>query len=498
MDLTSEAWDYSQDFYYLNTSQNHDTFFFTLQPSNGFTSANASTDQGSGEPPALYEASPAIIAVLAVFYGAISLLALVGNSLVVLCIASSKQMQSVTNFLLANLASADILIAVAAVPFQFQAALLQRWVLPEFLCILAPFVQVLSVNVSVFTLTVISIERYRALLYPFKSRITKSATSYAIAIIWIVAVVCAAPMAASLRVVVMEDDLSGPRLFCFPSGLSTPVNDSTRAKEEAIEESTRIFRYYVVFLVAIQFAIPLLIISFAYITIALHLWGTKGPGEGQQDMSLVRIQQRQKVIKMLILVVVLFALSWMPLQTYNFLTAIIPQINMYSYINIIWFCCNFLAMSNSCQNPFILGFCNEKFRRQLRRKCRWCLGLRRNNSMAGGGSPNINHHIIRGGASGVLEVGNSPTPLPNGNGVYTDTLYVTMALNKGRQFRTASQRSDIRPARAANSLCPSAMNSNEGTSVDDRDYECSVRPMLHRNHSARSHTKYSIAAEYYD
>ena len=33
-------------------------------------------------------------------------------------------------------------------------------------------------------------------------------------------------------------------------------------------------------------------------------------------------------------------------------------ITRYPYINIVWFCCNFLAMSNSCQNPFILALCN--------------------------------------------------------------------------------------------------------------------------------------------
>jgi hypothetical protein len=30
----------------------------------------------------------------------------------------------------------------------------------------------------------------------------------------------------------------------------------------------------------------------------------------------------------------------------------------YRYINIIWFCCDWLAMSNSCYNPFIYGIYN--------------------------------------------------------------------------------------------------------------------------------------------
>jgi leucokinin receptor len=51
---------------------------------------------------------------------------------------------------------------------QFQAALLQRWNLPHFMCAFCPFVQVLSVNVSVFTLTAIAVDRHRAILYPLR------------------------------------------------------------------------------------------------------------------------------------------------------------------------------------------------------------------------------------------------------------------------------------------------------------------------------------------
>ena len=35
---------------------------------------------------------------------------------------------------IANLALADIIIGMFAIPFQFQAILLQRWALPPFMC----------------------------------------------------------------------------------------------------------------------------------------------------------------------------------------------------------------------------------------------------------------------------------------------------------------------------------------------------------------------------
>ena len=52
--------------------------------------------------------------------------------------------------------------------FQFQAALLQRWNLPWFMCGFCPFVQALSVNVSVFTLTAIAVDRHRAIINPLR------------------------------------------------------------------------------------------------------------------------------------------------------------------------------------------------------------------------------------------------------------------------------------------------------------------------------------------
>ena len=100
-----------------------------------------------------------MILFLSLCYGLISLLSLSGNILVIAVVAFTRSMHNVTNFYIANLASADVIIAVFCVPFQFQAALLQRWDLPEFMCAICPFAQELSLNVSIFTLVTISLDR---------------------------------------------------------------------------------------------------------------------------------------------------------------------------------------------------------------------------------------------------------------------------------------------------------------------------------------------------
>ena len=62
-----------------------------------------------------------------------------------MCISFLRRMQTVTNFYIANLALSDVVLALFCIPFQFRAALMQRWDLPEFMCQFCPFMQTLSV-----------------------------------------------------------------------------------------------------------------------------------------------------------------------------------------------------------------------------------------------------------------------------------------------------------------------------------------------------------------
>ena len=66
----------------------------------------------------LYQVPPSVVALLSCFYGLISLAALIGNSLVIYVVAVAPRMRTVTNFYIANLAFADVTIALFAIPFQ--------------------------------------------------------------------------------------------------------------------------------------------------------------------------------------------------------------------------------------------------------------------------------------------------------------------------------------------------------------------------------------------
>ena len=59
-----------------------------------------------------------IIVLLSACYGLISLVAIFGNCLVIFVVWATRSMRNVTNFYIANLASADVFIAVFCIPFQ--------------------------------------------------------------------------------------------------------------------------------------------------------------------------------------------------------------------------------------------------------------------------------------------------------------------------------------------------------------------------------------------
>ncbi|XP_039449563.1 RYamide receptor [Culex pipiens pallens] len=308
----------------------------------------------------LYDVPVGLVVLLSVFYGTISVLAVIGNSLVIWIVLTTKQMQTITNMFIANLALADVIIAMFAIPFQFQAAVLQRWNLPDFMCPFCPFVQLLSVNVSVFTLTAIAVDRHRAIINPLRARTSKNISKFVISAIWTLSFSLAAPMLVALRVEPVSNLVLGENNDTYVN-VTKPFCQVVN-----FEQSEMLFYRYILTLV--QYFVPLCVISFVYIQMAFRLWGSKTPGNAQDSRDITMLKNKKKVIKMLIIVVALFGICWFPLQLYNILHVTWPEVNQYRYINIIWFICDWLAMSNSCYNPFIYGIYNEKFKREFHKR----------------------------------------------------------------------------------------------------------------------------------
>jgi leucokinin receptor len=99
-----------------------------------------------------------------------------------------------------------------------------------------------------------------------------------IAGIWLISVALAAPMAVALRVTMIE----------YPHGHQKPFCNNVKLSEE-------VMLTYRVVLVALQYLVPLCIISCVYVRMALTLWGSKTPGNAQSSRDATFLKNKKKV-----------------------------------------------------------------------------------------------------------------------------------------------------------------------------------------------------------
>jgi len=106
-------------------------------------------------------------------YSLICLVSLIGNSLVVrVCFSAANR--TTTNWLIASLAVSDLLMTLLNIPFNVARLLMDEWPFGSFLCFFVPFIQVMAVYVSSFTMAVIAVHRWRSVTCTTRARNTFS------------------------------------------------------------------------------------------------------------------------------------------------------------------------------------------------------------------------------------------------------------------------------------------------------------------------------------
>ncbi len=139
-------------------------FLSTYSPADGNATSNATGN--ATERPFLHMEQPYEITqelwlrgILIFCYTIIFLLGISGNLLVVYVVVRNKNMQTITNIFITNLAVSDIMMCLLAVPFTPLSAFLKSWVFGDALCHIVPMTLGVSVYVSTLTSTAIAIDR---------------------------------------------------------------------------------------------------------------------------------------------------------------------------------------------------------------------------------------------------------------------------------------------------------------------------------------------------
>jgi neuropeptide Y receptor len=89
-----------------------------------------------------------------------------------------------TNLFITNLACADILMCCFSVPFTPIQSFTGKWHFGKILCTLFPVSQGTSIYVSTMTMTIIAVDRFVVVCYPYRQRMQVISVNQYIIIQW--------------------------------------------------------------------------------------------------------------------------------------------------------------------------------------------------------------------------------------------------------------------------------------------------------------------------
>lgn len=125
--------------------------------------------------------------VVTICFSLIGVTGFIGNTLVICVVLPNPQMRSTTNLLIINLAIADLLFTVFCVPFTAIDYVTNQWPLGNVWCKIVQYLIIVTALASIYTLVLMSLDRFLAVVYPISSRSLRNErnTMKAIAILWL-------------------------------------------------------------------------------------------------------------------------------------------------------------------------------------------------------------------------------------------------------------------------------------------------------------------------
>ncbi|XP_065270989.1 thyrotropin-releasing hormone receptor-like [Emys orbicularis] len=296
-----------------------------------------------------------------------------GNIMVVLVVLRTKHMVTPTNCYLVSLAVADLIVLLAA-GLPNISEVVASWVYGYAGCLCITYLQYLGINISACSITAFTVERYIAICHSIKAQLlcTVARAKRIIACVWLFT-----------------------SLYCMMWFFLVDTAQATFSDGAQVSCGYRVSRnlylpiYFLDF--TIFYVIPLGLATVLYGLIARILFMSplpatpqdpgrlssmhqgKPPSSSSSSMKLScqgnkgALSSRKQVTKMLAVVVILFALLWMPYRTLVVVNSFLDP----PYLN-IWFLlfCRMCIYLNSAINPIIYNLMSQKFRAAFKKLCK--------------------------------------------------------------------------------------------------------------------------------
>ncbi|PNF18689.1 hypothetical protein B7P43_G05040 [Cryptotermes secundus] len=268
-----------------------------------------------------------------------------GNLVLLVIIICNKEMRTVANMYILNLAVSDIITLTVNLPVNHAYLMSGSWKQGLFLCKFFAFSRSLSVGLSAYSVAVLSIQRYNVTVNPLHIRLFSPATCRvtmaAICGVWIVASVFALPSALSMHA----------DMYC------------------SHYDSQNYYTKVVVFELLVACILPLCVIVFSYIMTARHLVKSSLPIS--QQVQHPQENTRRSIAKIVLGLSFVFVISYGPyhiIWTYINL-ADFPEKRELFYTYSVSTC---LLVFNSCFNPVALCCTSLAFRKHFKRYIMCC------------------------------------------------------------------------------------------------------------------------------
>ncbi|KAE8299182.1 Gastrin-releasing peptide receptor [Larimichthys crocea] len=298
---------------------------------------------------------------IAAAYGVIIVVGLVGNVTLMKTCLSVKCMRTVPNLFLSSLALGDLLLLVTCAPVDACRYLVDEWLFGRVGCKLIPFIQLTSVGVSVFTLTALSADRYKAIVKPLD--IGRSSARLSVCLragsIWLLSVTLAIPEAV----------FSDLHTFTTSHTNETFVTCAPYPNAGELHPKIHSTASFLIF-----YIIPLFIISVYYCFIARSLVRSSVDISAEGQLHLQRqIKSRKRLAKTVLVFVGLFAVCWLPSHViYLYRSYHYDQVDTSLGHFIASICARILAFTNSCVNPFALYLMSKSFSKHFKKQLLCC------------------------------------------------------------------------------------------------------------------------------
>ena len=277
---------------------------------------------------------------------------LAGNVLIIAIFFRDKTLRTTVNYFIVNMCVSDLLFPIINLPIWIILDQGKSWLfvveMYAALCKTFSIVLGVSVHVSLFSMTALAADRFRAIIFPMKPALFSPNK-------------CCATITAMW--------LSSFAMFLYHAIVSSPGNDSCVDTKSTSKELIFVSAFFALICL---FAVT---ITVFYLKVAIFLHRQKNSLHLASEVVKKRAKRNRKIITMLIIIVILFYVVWIPFFVMMiFYHKRLPCVY-------VWLAYTILPILNPVVNPVVYFVFNVKYCQGFMKllSCLWLFTKKNNN-----------------------------------------------------------------------------------------------------------------------